>query len=170
MCAGHLASQCPSDPTCYACGSTGHSKNDCPNREFFHAPINACFCPVPPVPVQRRICAQDSSHMDRPLACKTWHICLCSSFPWCKLFLSQRRTHHSWQDVRPLPQGWSPQVQVQARCRGRLPGGLPAAVHAPAVCHAHEGWHDGRHGRQGWHGWRQSWNLLRLPEGHLPEG
>ena len=29
---GHLASRCPMEPTCHACGSTAHAKRDCPNK------------------------------------------------------------------------------------------------------------------------------------------
>ena len=29
---GHLASRCPMEPTCHACGSTAHGKRDCPNK------------------------------------------------------------------------------------------------------------------------------------------
>mmetsp|Transcript_68140 Transcript_68140/g.110562 ORF Transcript_68140/g.110562 Transcript_68140/m.110562 type:complete len:196 (+) Transcript_68140:3-590(+) len=30
---GHIAARCPMEPTCHACGSTAHSKRDCPNTE-----------------------------------------------------------------------------------------------------------------------------------------
>eukprot|EP00802_Teleaulax_amphioxeia_P015658 Tamp_15752.p3 GENE.Tamp_15752~~Tamp_15752.p3 ORF type:complete len:173 (-),score=25.21 Tamp_15752:284-802(-) len=30
--AGHLASRCPMERTCHACGSTAHAKRDCPNK------------------------------------------------------------------------------------------------------------------------------------------